>query len=122
ITTDVNNLGDTDTIAPADTLNVLGDYNAKLSGLGAWIPASAPSVTPFFGVDRTVDVTRLAGVRVSSAGKPLDEALVDAARRCNREGGRPDIAICGFSKYASIEKTLGARVRYSDVEVAGIAF
>lgn len=122
ITTDVDNSGNTDTIVAADTLNVVGDYNAKLSGLAAWVPASAPSATTFFGVDRTVDKTRLGGIRVSSSGKPLDEAFIDAARRCGREGGAPDYGFMGFSRYASLEKTLGSRVVYQDVEVAGIGF
>lgn len=122
ITTDVDNSGNTDTIVANDTLNVVGDYNAKLSGLQAWIPASAPSATPFFGVDRSIDATRLGGVRVASTGKPLDEALIDAARRLGREGANPDMVFCGFSKYAALEKTLGSRVVYKDVEVAGIGF
>jgi hypothetical protein len=122
ITTDVDNSANTDTIVANDTLNVVGDYNAKMSGLLAWIPASAPAATAFFGLDRTIDATRLAGVRVSSSGKPLDEAYIDAARRVGREGASPDYAFCGFSRYASLEKTLGSRVIYSDVEVAGVGF
>ncbi len=39
-----------------------------------------------------------------------------------REGASPDHVFSGFSKYASLEKTLGARVRYQDVEVGGIGF
>ena len=106
-----------------DTLNVPGDWNAMLSGLAAWIPSSAPSNTPFFGVDRTADTTRLGGIRVTSTGKPIDEALIDAARRVGREGlGKPDYVFCGFSKYASLEKTLGAKIRYKDSVVAGISF
>lgn len=111
------------TIAAADTVNVVGDYNTKISGLAAWIPSSAPSSTPFFGVDRTIDSTRLGGIRVNSSGKPIEEALVDGARRIGREGlGNPDYVFCGFSKYASLEKSLGAKVRYKDIEVAGVGF
>jgi hypothetical protein len=119
----VDNSGNTDTIVGGDTLNVVGDYNAMLSGLAAWVPASAPSSSPFFGVDRTIDSTRLGGVRVVSTGKPLDEALIDAARRLGREGlGKLDCVFTGFSKYAALEKTLGAKIRYKDTEVAGISF
>lgn len=119
----VDNSGNTDTIQVGDTLNVVGDYNTCLTGLAGWVPSSAPSSSSFFGVDRTVDSTRLGGVRVTSTGKPIDEALVDAARRVGREGiGRPDYVFCGFSRYASLEKILGARVRYNDVEVAGVGF
>lgn len=122
ITTDVDNTGDTDAFTTDTSLNVVGDYNAKLTGLAGWVPSSAPSASLFFGVDRTIDSTRLAGVRVASAGKPLDEAFIDAARRVGREGGSPGYAFMGFSRYASLEKTLGARVVYDDVEVAGVGF
>lgn len=123
ITTDADNSGNTDTFTTDTSLNVVGDYNVKMSGLAAWIPSSAPGATTFFGVDRTADTTRLGGIRVSSSGKPIDEALIDAARRIGREGlGSPDHVFCGFTKYASLEKTLGAKVRYKDVEKAGIAF
>lgn len=118
----VDNSGNTDTVVAGDAINVVGDYNAKLSGLASWIPSSAPSSSAFFGVNRTVDATRLGGVRISGDGKPLDEALIDAARRINREGGRPDYAITSYAKYASLEKTLGNRIRFEEVEVAGISF
>ncbi len=122
VTTDADNSGATGTIVSGDTVNVVGDYNVKMSGLAAWLPTAAPSATAFFGVDRTVDATRLGGVRVASTGKPLDEAFIDAARRLGREGGAPDKGFVGFSRYASLEKTLGSRVIYSDVDVAGVGF
>lgn len=109
-------------IAANDYIFVDGDRGAKLSGLAAWFPSSAPSSAAFFGVDRTVDASRLAGVRISCTGKPQDEALVDAARTMGRHGANPDHVFSCFTKYASLEKTLGARVRYKDVEVAGIGF
>lgn len=122
ITVNVDNSGNTDTIVATDTLNVVGDYGAKLTGLGGWIPATSPTSSLFFSVDRSVDPTRLGGVRVTCTGKPQDEAYIDAARRLGREGGSPDYGFCNFSKYASLEKTLGSRIVYSDVEVAGIGF
>lgn len=121
-TVDVDNSGNTDTIQTGDTFNVYGDYNAMLTGVAGWIPSSTPSSAAFFGVDRTVDVSRLAGCRIASTGKPLDEALIDGARRVGRSGGAPDAAFLDFTKYAALEKTLGSRVRYQDVDVAGISF
>ena len=111
------------TITANDTVNVVGDYNAKLSGLASWVPSTAPTATPFFGVDRSIDTTRLGGIRVAGTGKPIEEALIDAARRVGREGlGNPDYVFTGFSRYASLDKSLGSKVRYKDVEVAGISF
>lgn len=121
ITTDVaGNAGST--VVATDLLYVVGDYNAKFTGLAGWIPGTAPAATAFFGLDRTLDPTRLAGVRVVSGGKPLDEAFIDAARRVGREGGTPGNAFMGFSRYASLEKTLGSRVIYDEVEIAGVGF
>lgn len=111
------------TVAADDYLFVKGDRGAKLKGLAAWVPDTAPtSGDSFFGVDRSIDATRLAGARMSMTGKPIDEALVDMARRLGREGGSPDTVFMGFTKYAALEKTLQNRVHYIDKEVAGISF
>lgn len=122
ITLDVDNSGNTDTLVASDTINVVGDYNAKLTGLGGWIPSTAPDSTSFFGCDRSVDKTRLGGIRSTATGKPMDEAFIDAARRIGREGASPDMGFIGFSRYATLEKTLGSRVEYEDVEIANVAF
>lgn len=121
VTLSVNSTGNS--VSAADTINVVGDYSARLSGLAAWIPSTSPTNTAFFGVDRSIDATRLGGVRVTSSGKPIDEALIDAARRLGREGiGNADYVFSGFTRYASLEKTMGAKVRYKDFEVGGIGF
>ncbi len=122
ITTDVDNSGDTDTFTTDTSLNVVGDYNVKAVGLAGWIPSSTPAATAFFGLDRTIDPTRLAGVRVSGSAMPKDEAFISAARRIGREGASPDYGFVSFADYASLEKTLGARVIYDNVEVAGVGF
>lgn len=122
ITLNVDNSGGTSTVVANDTINVVGDYNAKLKGLAGWFPNTTPSNTSWFGVDRTVDVTRLGGVRSTSTGKPMDEGLIDAARRLGREGGSPDYGFVSFSKYATLEKTLSSRIIYDDIEVAGVSF
>jgi hypothetical protein len=39
-----------------DTVNVVGDFNLAMKGLGAWIPTVSPTTgDSFFGVDRSVD-------------------------------------------------------------------
>lgn len=118
----IDNSGPTTTVVAGDTLNVVGDYNVLLTGLLGWVPPTAPTSTLFFGNDRSVDKTRLGGIRVQSTGKPLDEAYIDAARRIGREGGSPDYGFISFTKYASLEKTLGSRIIYDDVEVGNVGF
>jgi hypothetical protein len=110
-------------LAAGDYLFVAGDQNAKLSGLDAWIPM--PGVltsTSFFGVDRTVDSVRLAGVSKDySSNANIEENLVDLSSAIGREGGFPDHCFMDFENYAALEKALGSKVQYvnlkSDAEV-----
>lgn len=97
----------------------------KIAGLGAWLPATAPSASDsFWGVNRSTDVTRLGGVRFDGSSESIEEALIDAASLVAREGGMPDMCFMNFSSYAALEKSLGAKVQYVDVkhEEADIAF
>jgi len=103
--------------ATNDYVFVEGDYDAKLSGLRAWLPDSAPSSTAFFGVDRTADATRLGGIRYDGSSEPIEEALVSAASRVAREGGRPDYVFMSYAKFADLEKALGSKVQYVDQRV-----
>lgn len=112
------------TIAANDFIFVKGDRGVKIKGLAAWLPSSSPSATAFFGVDRTVDETRLAGVRSDGTGKPIEEALVDAAVLLGREGGSPDVCFVSFNKFGELEKSLGSKVQYSQIDIAnaGVGF
>lgn len=79
-------------LLPGDFLFTEGDaQNAGsavcVSGLGAWLPTSAPGATPFFGVDRTTDTVRLGGVRYDgSSDGTVREALMNGGTRLSREG------------------------------------
>lgn len=98
---------------------------AKVSGLQAWLPTSAPGNTDsFWGVNRSADVTRLAGVRFNGTGESIEEALIDASSLVAREGGQPDMCFMTFATWAALEKSLGAKVQYVDVkhDEADIAF
>jgi hypothetical protein len=66
-----------------------GDFGAKIKGLGAWVPTSAPGATGFFGVDRSVDTVRLGGVRVSGEAS-IEESLLKGMTKVFREGGAVD--------------------------------
>ncbi len=109
----------------ASGLGIASGSALKVAGLGAWIPTTAPgSSDSFWGVNRSVDVTRLAGVRYAGVGLPIEEALVNAAALVAREGGQPDMCFMPFSSYAALENALGAKVQYVDVkhDEADIAF
>jgi hypothetical protein len=119
-TTGFNAAVGSDFVFPEGDLSAsAGTANAKmLSGLNAWVPASAPSATEsFFGVDRSADATRLGGIRFDASSLPLEEGLIGAASRVAREGGKPDVCFMNYSNFADLEKALGSKVSYVDVKV-----
>jgi hypothetical protein len=118
---------DMSTFTPAaatnDRIYVEGDFNDVTTGLTSWIPATAPSATPFFGVDRTKDVTRLGGVRFDGSSLPVEEALIEGVSRVAREGGLPDYIYMDYPQYRNLVKALGSKVERSDVQAtANVGF
>lgn len=101
-----------------------------LSGLAAWIPLTSPaSNDSFWGVNRSADPTRLAGLRYSAQSYTIEEGMTNALAFLNREGGKPDLCVMDFASYAALVNSLGAKVQYvqvnhDEVEVAfeGITF
>lgn len=114
--------GEGGNVSDGDLIFQKGDYvsagdRLKVFGLDAWLPATAPTSGESFNtVDRSADPTRLAGVRFDGTSMPIEEALIGAAASVARDGGRPDCAFVDFKTYASLEKSLGSRVRYSTVK------
>jgi len=92
----------------------------KLAGFGAWIPATAPgSGDMFFGQNRSVAPTSLAGNRFNGSNETIEEALIDAAAQVAQvrtAAGYPDYCFMNFTSYAALIKTLGSRVQYVDVK------
>jgi len=101
-----------------------------LSGLAAWIPVTTPSGSDsFWGVNRSADPTRLAGLRYNAQSLTIEEGITNALAFLNREGGKPDLCVMDFASYAALVNALGAKVQYvqvnhDEVEVAfeGITF
>lgn len=117
------------TAAAGDVIFVRGDRQdsatparEKVAGFDAWCPSTTPTSTSFFGVDRTSDPTRLGGIRYDASALPIEEGLIELATLIAREGGQPDHCFMNFSKYAALEKALGAKVQYADLAVGEIAF
>jgi hypothetical protein len=105
-------------------LAVQGDTNLKVRGLAAWLPAVAPTATDsFFGVNRSVDTVRLAGVNFNATAESIEEGLIDSSSLLAREGGKPNVAITNFASYSNLEKSLGSKIQYVDLKgPAEIAF
>jgi len=125
ITVDQNISAGVATAALGDFISIEGDYDKKMSGLAAWLPSVAPtSGDNFFGVDRSLDVTRLAGFRGDLSALPIEEALIQGGMKIGRDGGKVDHVFMSFQKYADLTKSLGSKVQYVDVMAkdAGIGF
>jgi hypothetical protein len=95
-----------------------------LSGMAAWVPAVDPPATDnFWGVNRSADPTRLAGLRYNASAQTISEGLTSALGFANREGAAIDLIIIDFVSYTTLINELGAKVQYvmlehDDVEVA----
>lgn len=101
-----------------------GSYLAA-SGFSAWLPASDPgSSDSFWGVNRSVDPTRLGGLRYDASSYSIEEGVTNGLGFANREGADPDTLILSFQSYTALENALGAKVQYVDIhhDEADIAF
>jgi|ERR1017187_192957 hypothetical protein len=109
-------------IAAGDYIFTDGDRNAKIAGLAAWLPFASPvSGDNFFGVDRSVDVTRLSGVKFDGSALSIEEALIGGLTLCNREGGKPAVAMMNYINWGDLEKALGSKVTYMISQASGRA-
>lgn len=100
-----------------------GGAAKNLTGLSGWL-VSNPSATSFFGVDRSQDETRLAGVYYDGSSQSIEEALIDASSLVAREGGQPDVCFMSFASYSALLKQLGSKIQYVDIKTPyeGISF
>jgi hypothetical protein len=95
----------------------------KLAGFAAWLPLAGPPVSDsFFGVNRNLDVQRLAGVTFNGTQLSLEEALLQGTGRIALNGGRVDTGICSYSTYTALITSLGSKVQYIDERIGEIGF
>lgn len=122
----------TDTITTGDHIFVKGDRQVaaitlqsqwlRLSGLEAWNPATAPTSTTFFGVDRSVHPTRLGGLRHNISTMNPEEGVVTAMHRLAREGGRPSHLFMNNIDAKNVEVALGSKAETVYTGVGDIGF
>lgn len=94
----------------------------KISGLADWVPATTPTATTFFGVDRSVDPTRLGGLRIDASALTPEEGLMLTLSRQAREGGRQSHYICNHLDYRNIMISLGSKVETKYQSVGEVGF
>jgi hypothetical protein len=105
------------TSADTNLIMAEGDYvsaadRLKIKGLDAWIPSTAPSSAAFFSVDRSVDPTRLGGLRYTGNAAAIEESIVGGAARLGREcGAIPDVALMNYSTFRRLVNELGSKVQ-----------
>lgn len=100
------------TIAADDYIFTEGDRGSKIAGLESWIPSTDPTSSAFFGVDRSVDPTRLGGIRFDGSALPIEEALIQGLALASREGAGPGVAWMNPLKHAELVKALGSKAQY----------
>lgn len=99
-----------------DFIHVSGDYDAMISGLEAWLPYTAPTAgESFYGVDRSIDDERLAGIRIDVSALPIEEGFLKAEERLDLIGARPDVIVVNPRKVTELKTALGSKVTYVDI-------
>lgn len=93
----------------------------KIAGLGAWLPATAPGGSDnFFGVNRSVSPTKLAGLRFAGGQQEsIQDALIDAVNQLaaqSSEAGDPDYILMNPVSYQTLLKQLTAQANYVSVK------
>lgn len=93
----------------------------KIAGLGAWIPATAPGGSDnFFGVNRSVSPTKLAGLRFAGgSAESIQDALIDGVNQLaanSSEAGDPDYILLNPVSYQTLVKQLTSQANYVNVK------
>jgi len=95
----------------------------KIAGFAAWLPIAGPQVgDSFFGVNRTLDTQRLAGVYFDGSALSIEEALLQGTGRIAMNGGRVETGICSYATYTALITSLGSKVLYIDHKIGEIGF
>ncbi len=110
-----------------DYLQVLGDIGIGgsttiagmlgLSGMAAWVPVVDPPANDnFWGVNRSADPTRLAGLRYNATAFTIEQGITNGLAFGNREGASFDLIVIDFVSYSTLVNELGAKVQYVQLE------
>jgi hypothetical protein len=103
----------------------VGDYTAandlnKIYGLEAWCPATAPtSGDSHFGVDRSVDVERLAGIRYDGSSDTVEEAFINGQSQGSANGALPNVCWASNYNVRRLVNTMTTKVRYDKMAAVG---
>ena len=91
-------------------------------GIPGWIPpaASRPATGSFFGVTRTTNETKLAGLYLDGTKLGILEGINQLAYSiADIPGATPDLVVCSFSTLGKIQAQLQTERRYVEAMVKG---
>lgn len=104
-----------------------GDGGNCAAGVAGWIPPSDPGAggvpAALFGVTRTTDPTRLAGIRITGGGGVMEEVVFDAVAEAHINGAQPDTLFMNSRKFAELQKSAYAKTWMTvDTDIPGIGY
>lgn len=96
-----------------------------MAGWQQWIVGSTAGT--LFGLDRSVDPTRLGGLAFDATGFSRENAIIEASSRVNQQGApQPTVGLAHPRDIGDFKKQLGAKVMYPKVKqetrIAGVSF
>lgn len=125
LTTDANWTGQISGMTDDDLIFPVGDYVSSsdrlcCSGFEAWVPETVTATT-FFGVNRTKDEERLAGVRYDGSADTLEEALINGQSEGAANGDfAPDYCFVANYNLRKLLASIGSKkVYFEDVRAIG---
>jgi hypothetical protein len=107
--------------AASDLICIDGDFGAMVSGLQAWLPGSAVTNVPFYGVDRTVHKRKLAGVSINGVNGTYEEVLKDLISRMNRVEAEVDVVLVNDAVFTALDKSQEVKVMRTDPGKSAVA-
>lgn len=90
-------------------LFVADNFGAVAAGVGAWVPPTDPDATAFRQVNRTPDIVRLSGVRMTATpalDATIHRALIRGVSTVGKFGGKPDEVYLGTRAYQQLVNEL----------------
>lgn len=109
--------------------NALGfsstNQEGNVIGMGNWVPTADPSGSDNFlgaGINRSADIMRLSGVRLSASGRTYREGIQELCAVIHSLGGRPDIVLMNPIDWQKANIELQGYARYEEFSVGNMAF
>jgi hypothetical protein len=110
-------------LAVADYLFIEGDEGLAPAGLAAWVPATAPDNTSYFGCTvRDTDPEKYAGIRFDGSSFDTEEIFIRARARARRSNCKPDYYFTHPNTLADVATALVSQKQTVDSDVYDMSF